>query len=95
MKRAIFLLLYISISGTGTHDIWKSDWGNEAFFSGHSNNNEEIRILLNPNYSFTVRQHTQIMNESLQALDLLIHGKEIKIVIIYGPNNDDVTLFNS
>ena len=87
-------LLQETHSGTGTHDIWKSDWGNEAFFSGHSNNNEGIGTLLNPNYSFTVRQHTHIVNGRLQALDLLIDDKEITIVNIYGPNNDDITLFN-
>ena len=87
-------LLQETHSGDGTHDIWKSDWGNDAFFSGHSNNNEGIGILLNTNYSYTVMQHTNIVNGRLQALDILINDKEITIVNIYGPNNDDTALFN-
>ena len=39
-------------------------------------------------------QHTNIVNDRLQALDILINDKEITIVNIYGPNNDDTALFN-
>ena len=38
----VICLLQETHSGDGNHDIWKSDWGNDAFFSGHSNNNEGI-----------------------------------------------------
>ena len=34
------------------------------------------------------------MNGRLQALDILINDKKITIVNIYGPNNDDIALFN-
>ena len=87
-------LLQETHSGDGTHDIWKSDWGYDAFFSGHSKNNEGIGILLNPNISYTIRQHTNIVDGRLQALDISINDKEITLVNIYGPNNDDIELFN-
>ena len=30
----------------------------------------------------------------MQALEIIINGKELTIINIYGPNNDDVSLFN-
>ena len=87
-------LLQETHSGDGTHDIWKSDWGYDAFFSGHSKNNKGIGILLNSNISYTIRQHTNIVDGRLQALDISINDKEITLVNIFGPYNDDIELFN-
>lgn len=80
-------------SGDGTHKLWKQEWGNDAFFCGQSNNKEGIGILLNPNFSYTIHKHLEIIDGRLQALDIQINNKEITLINIYGPNDDDMAVF--
>ena len=83
-KRTLAMALMISGNQTGIM----------MAFSGHSINDEGIGILLNLNCSYTLRQHTHIVNGRLQALVLLINDKENTIINIYGPNDDGITVFN-
>ena len=48
-------------SGENTHTLWKQEWGNDAFWSGHSNNSEGIGILINPTVSYTIQKYTDLI----------------------------------
>lgn len=85
-------LLQETHSGDGTHELWKREWGNDAFFCGQSNSKEGIGILINPNLSYTVQKHTKLIDGRLQALEIQINDKEISLINIYGPNVDDTTV---
>ena len=80
-------------SGENTHTSWKQEWGNDAFWSGHSNNSEGIGILINPTVSYTIQKYTELIPGRMQALELIINDKEIYFINIYGPNNDDCNFF--
>ena len=87
-------LLQETHSEEGTHDAWKREWGNEAFFSGKNNNSVGIGILISSKISCTIQKYTEILCGRMQALEIIINGKELTIIVIYGPNNDDTSLFN-
>ena len=48
-------------SGVNTHSLWEQEWGHEAYFSGDSNNSEEVGILINPKVSYAVQRYTEII----------------------------------
>ena len=80
-------------SGVNTHSLWEQEWGHEAYFSGDSNNSEGVGILINPKVSYAVHKYTEIIVGRLQALEILINEKEITLINLYGPNNDDPAFF--
>ena len=43
-----FCMLQETHSGENTHNSWKYEWGNDAFWSGINNNSAGIGILINP-----------------------------------------------
>ena len=89
-----FCLLQETYSGINTHKFWQQEWGHEAYFSGNSNNSEGIGILINPKVSFVVQKYTEIIVGRMQALEVIINEKEITLINLYGPNNDDQTFFD-
>lgn len=94
-KNFSICLLQETHSGEGTHDFWKQEWGNEAFFSGKTNSSEGTGILINSNFNCTIQNYNEIIKGRIQALELIIEGKEITILNIYGPNTDDVAFFET
>ena len=71
------------------HNLWKYEWGNGAFWSGINNNSVGIGILINPTISYTIQNYTELIQGRMQALELIINDKEINLINVYGPNNDD------
>lgn len=80
-------------SGDGTHAFWKQQWGHDAFFSGTSTNSEGIGILINPNLSYEVLKYTEILSGRIQSLEIKINERDITLINLYGPNNDDTSYF--
>ena len=66
-------------SGENTHNSWKYEWGNDAFWSGINNNSAGIGILINPTVSYTVQNYTELIPGRMQALELIINDKEINL----------------
>ena len=89
-----FCLLQETHSGVITHKFWQQEWGNEAYFSGNSINSEGIGILIIPKVSYVVQKYTEIIVGRMQALEIIINEKEMTIINLYGPNNDDQTFFD-
>ena len=88
-----FCMLQETHSGDNTHDSWKHEWGNDAFWSGTSNSSEGIGILINPTVSYTIQKYSELIPGRMQILEIIINDKEINLINIYGPNNDDVNFF--
>ena len=80
-------------SGENTHDSWKHEWGNDAFWSGTSNSSEGYGILINLTVSYTIQKYSELIPGRMQILEIIINDKEINLINIYGPNNDDVNFF--
>ena len=90
-----FCLLQDTHSGVNTHTFWQQEWGHEAYFSGNSNNSKGIGILINPKVSYVVQKYTGIIVGRMQALEIIIiNEKEITLINLYSPNNDDQTFFD-
>ena len=94
-KQFSICLLQETHSGDGTHNLWTREWGTTSYFSGTKNNSEGVAILLNPNFSSTVKGYKEIIIGRLQAVELTINEKDFVILNIYGPNTDDLTHFNT
>ena len=80
-------------AGENTHDSWKHEWGNDAFWSGTSNSSEGIGIFINLTVSYTIQKYSELIPGRMQILEIIINDKEISLINIYGPNNDDVNFF--
>ena len=65
------------------------------FFSGNSSKCEGVAILIQPNCNVEIIDSVQIMEDRILALNVIIGGKQITLVNIYGPNKDDVTVFDN
>ena len=69
------------------------EWGNIAYFSGNKSNSQGVGILINEGVKCDVVDYTDIFKGRLQAIKLKINHKNITIINIYGPNNDESLLF--
>ena len=74
--------------------IWKNEWNGPCYFSGNSSNKAGVCILVDPNLNCSVIQHTDIVPGRLQALEISINEKDFYILNIYGPNSDDIDVFD-
>ena len=71
----------------------KREWGDNVFLNGINSNKEGTCILINPKLNLEIVKHKIILNERLQALDIVINEKKITIINIYGPNTDNTLFF--
>ena len=69
------------------------DSSKKAFFSGNKSNSQGICVLINDELNCDVLNYFDIVNGRLQAIELKINDKNITLVNIYGPNKDDISLF--
>ena len=74
--------------------IYEDEWGGQAFFSGISSNSAGVCILINPTITPTIIQYEDIVPGRLQAMEINIENKNVTILNIYGPNEDNVILFD-
>ena len=68
--------------------------GGSCYFSGQSSSKAGISILINPSLNYVITKHTDIIPGRAQALELVINDKDITILNVYGPNTDDINVFN-
>ena len=89
-----FYLLQETHLISNNHEIWEKEWGGKSFFSGTKTNSEGICILLNSNLDVKINNYVNIISGRLQSLDITVNDKDITIINVYGPNRDDISLFN-
>ena len=70
-----------------TYDIWKKEWGGDIFLSGNRSNSIGVGILINPELTYTFKEHTNIIEGRMQSLKILLKEKEYIFLNIYAPNN--------
>lgn len=67
----------------------KSEWGFDAYFSSYSTNSRGVMILMNNNFEQKVERIKTDKNGNFIILDMLIQGKKLTLVNLYGPNQDN------
>ena len=91
-KKMIFLLQKTH-SEEENREKWDWEFSKYCFFSGKSTNSEWVGILLNPNLSCEILDHIELVSGRLQALKIKIQEKLVTILNIYGPNKDEIDIF--
>ena len=49
--------------------------------------------MINPTVSYAIQKYSELVPGRTQILEIIINDKEINLINIYGPNNDDVNFF--
>jgi len=73
---------------------WKHEWGGEIFYSHGISNKRGVAILIKSQTCLEVKALKCHDGRSL-LLDTMVGGKNVLMVNIYGPNNDDVVFFQT
>ena len=76
------------------HKQWESEWKGPCFFSGNYSNKLGVCILIDPSLNCTISKYTEIVPGRVQALEITICEKDVVILNVYGPNDDDSNVFN-
>lgn len=67
----------------------RAEWGYECYFASHSSQSRGVCILFNNNFDFKVKRVIKDTQGNFILIIIQTMGKEIMLVNIYGPNNDD------
>ena len=67
----------------------RTQWGFECYFSNYSSQSRGVAILFNNNIEFKVLNVAKDENGNKLILDVVIEGKTITLINIYGPNRDE------
>ena len=67
----------------------KAEWGNDISFSSYTTTSRGVMILINNNFDHKVNRIKTDKTGNYIILDMDIQGKEITLVNIYGPNEDN------
>ena len=72
--------------------IWRKEWGGEILYEHGLSNSRGVAILFKPTFNFKV---DTIYNKDgrILILKVLLNEKELIIVNIYGPNEDNVDFY--
>ena len=73
---------------------YENEWGGKCFFSGTSSNSAGVCILINPTVHHVILEYEDIVPGLIQAIEISIENKVVTILNIYGPNDDDISLFD-
>ena len=76
------------------HD-WRAEWGYQALFSCCSSAKTGVAILVNNNFSFQISKTYTDPERRFIICHLNTNGKQITLVNIYAPNEDDPNFFIS
>ena len=71
----------------------RTQWGYDCYFSSHNSQSRGTAIFLNNNFEFKLNKIKRDMNGNKIILDLILAGKKITLINIYGPNRDRPTFF--
>ena len=66
----------------------KAEWDFDAYFSPYTSNSRRVMILINNNFDQKVNKVKIDKNGNFLILNITTEGKEITLVILYGPNED-------
>ena len=75
-------------------ETWKNEWEGDAYFSGTKSNKEGVGFLINKLSNIICSNFHELVIGRLITLNIQINNKDITLVNIYGPNNDNINIFN-
>ena len=67
----------------------KREWGCDIFFASYNSNSRGVAILVNNNIEYKCLNVVQDPNGNYLILRIKVFDKDITIVNIYGPNDDN------
>lgn len=74
----------------------RAEWGNnDVYFSSYTNMSRGCMILINNNFEQKVRKIKTDKNGNFIMLDMEIQGKELTLVNLYGPNEDNPQFYEN
>ena len=66
----------------------RSQWGYECFFSSYSSQSRGVAIFFNNNFEYKLNKMKADNDGNKLILDVVIQGKRVTLINIYGPNRD-------
>ena len=94
LNHSIYMLQETHLS-KDNFEKWKQDWPGKFVYSGNKTNSEGVGIFIHPKSNIEIIQSTEIIEGRLLSADIKIQNKIITLINVYGPNSDDITLFNN
>lgn len=73
----------------------RAEWGYDIYFSSYTTMSRGVMILINNNFEQTVKRVKTDKNGNFIILDMIIQGKEITLVNLYGPNEDNPQFYEN
>jgi exonuclease III len=67
----------------------RAEWGYECYFASHTSQSRGVCILFNNNFDFKINNIIKDKNGNFIILVMKTMDKNIVLVNLYGPNNDD------
>ena len=80
-------------SSPNDEKLWKSQWGEKAWFSSFSSNSRGVAILIRNSVSLVFNSFYTDPNGRFLIISVVINGLPVVLVNIYAPNNDDPDFF--
>ena len=73
----------------------KAEWGYDAYFSSYTTNSRGCMVLMNNNFEQKVNRIKTDKHGNYIILDMTIQAKQITLVNLYGPNEDNVQFYEN
>lgn len=73
----------------------RAEWGFDIYFSSFTSNSRGVMVLLNNNFEHKVERTKNDQNGNFIILDIIIEGKRITLVNLYGPNDDNPQFYKT
>lgn len=73
----------------------KAEWGFNIYLSPGSNNSRGVLVLFNNNFEHKVERVKKDSKGNYIILDIIIQGKRITLVNLYGPNEDNPQFYSN
>lgn len=73
----------------------KAEWGYDAYFSSYTTNSRGVMVLINNNFEQEVKRIKTDNNGNYIILDMIIEDREVTLVNLYGPNNDNPQFYEN
>lgn len=93
-KKYDVIFLQETHSDSLTNKTWQQEWEGDSFFSGVNSNKEGVAFLVNKISGIKCSNFNEIVSGRLTTIEININNKDINLVNVYGPNNDNPSLFN-
>ena len=84
-------------SDKSVENVWKTEWGYEAYFNSRTSNSRGVAILFSNSFVFDVLSVKKDGSGNLLIVNINIKScdKSIVLVAVYGPNENDDNFYHN